>query len=171
MRRARYLAVLFHAVADPATQVHHGAMRKEKCLASLLCLLALFVAAESWAGAPLKGVDVKLGKNPGGSPEYRTTNGNGVADFGVLPKGAYYMTFAGGDGSTNQSPAIAEIEIKGAEGGPVKAHWDLKQGRRFDPASGSTSRKAGDDRIIITSDGKNPVSVTIVRSKSNITNN
>ncbi|MEA2165618.1 MAG: SdrD B-like domain [Thermoanaerobaculia bacterium] len=134
-------------------------------LASLIGLLTLFIAAESWAGAPLKGVDVKLGKNPGGSPAARTTDSNGGVDFGVLPKGSYYVTFAGGEA------VIAEVEIKGAEGGPVKAHWDLKQGRRVDPASGATSRKAGDDRIVITSDGKNPLSVTIIKSKSNIANN
>lgn len=134
-------------------------------LASVIGLLTLFLAAESWAGAPLKGVDVKLGKNSGGSPAARTTDGNGAADFGVLPKGSYYLTFGGGDGS------IAEVEIKGSEGGPVKAHWDLKQGRRVDPASGAASKKAGDDRIIVTSDGKNPMTATIIRSKSNITNN
>ena len=38
-------------------------------------------ALAAYAGAPLKGVDVKLGKNQ------RTTDANGKADFGVLPDG------------------------------------------------------------------------------------
>ncbi len=41
-------------------------------------------------GAPLKGVDVKLGKNPGGSPAARTTTDtSGHFSFGNVPLGAY----------------------------------------------------------------------------------
>jgi hypothetical protein len=43
------------------------------------------------AGSPLKGVDVKLGKNPGGGCAARTTDANGNADFGVWPKGDYTL--------------------------------------------------------------------------------
>ena len=46
------------------------------------------------AGAPLKGVDVKLGKNPGGGVAARTTDSEGKAEFGVLPKGSYTLVFA-----------------------------------------------------------------------------
>ncbi|MGZ3904221.1 MAG: T9SS type A sorting domain-containing protein [Bacteroidia bacterium] len=41
-------------------------------------------------GAPLKGVDIKLGKNPGGSPAARTTSdNNGDYQFSNIPVGSY----------------------------------------------------------------------------------
>ncbi|MGZ3863317.1 MAG: FG-GAP-like repeat-containing protein, partial [Bacteroidia bacterium] len=41
-------------------------------------------------GAPLKGVDIKLGKNPGGSPAARTTtDNNGNYQFSNIPVGNY----------------------------------------------------------------------------------
>lgn len=52
-----------------------------------------FLAQAAFAGAPLKGVDVKLGKNPGGGCAARTTGPDGTADFGVWPKGNYTITF------------------------------------------------------------------------------
>jgi hypothetical protein len=46
------------------------------------------------AGSPLKGIDVKLGKNPGGGCAARTTDANGNANFGVWPKGDYTLDFS-----------------------------------------------------------------------------
>jgi hypothetical protein len=54
----------------------------------------LFLAQTVFAGAPLKGIDVKLGKNPGGGCAARTTDAGGKADFGVWPKGNYTLEFA-----------------------------------------------------------------------------
>ena len=56
-------------------------------------LLALF-SHIALAGAPLKGIDVKLGKNPGGGCAARTTDGTGKANFGVWPKGNYTLTIS-----------------------------------------------------------------------------
>lgn len=48
----------------------------------------------AFAGSPLKGVDVKLGKNPGGGCAARTTDASGKANFGVWPKGEYTLDFS-----------------------------------------------------------------------------
>jgi len=57
----------------------------------VLCLLVSQVAV---AGSPLKGIDVKLGKNPGGGCANRTTDAYGNANFGVWPAGNYTLEFA-----------------------------------------------------------------------------
>jgi hypothetical protein len=68
------------------------------------------VCVMSWqsalAGSPLKGIDVKLGKNPGGGCSSRTTDASGTADFGVWPKGNYTLQFV---------PAAATVEYKDPE--------------------------------------------------------
>ncbi|HEV7429242.1 MAG TPA: carboxypeptidase-like regulatory domain-containing protein [Thermoanaerobaculia bacterium] len=134
-------------------------------------ILALFVslfAVSAWAGAPLKGVDVKLGKNPGGSPAARTTSSDGKADFGVLPAGSYYVV-ADAPKSVAEE---AQIEISGATEGTVKKRWNFAQKKAF--GVDSTAREAGADKIVFTSDGKHPIDVAataVVKSKSNISNN
>ena len=56
--------------------------------------LTLLIATSAFAGSPLKGIDVKLGKNPGGGCSARTTDASGSANFGVWPKGSYTLTFS-----------------------------------------------------------------------------
>lgn len=133
-----------------------------------LAMFVSFVAVTAWAGAPLKGIDVKLGKNPGGSPAARTTNAEGKIDFGVLPAGSYYIVV--GDGK-NLHEQLVELEIRGPKEGTVKKRWNFVQKKAFglDPVV----REAGADTIVFTSDGKHPIEIaaTTVRSKSNIRNN
>ena len=50
-----------------------------------------FLGQAVFAGAPLKGVGVSLGKSPGGGCAARTTDADGKADFGVWPKGNYTL--------------------------------------------------------------------------------
>lgn len=51
---------------------------------------ARYIGGLSPMGAPLKGVDIKLGKNPGGSPAARTTTDvNGNYSFTNIPLGNY----------------------------------------------------------------------------------
>ena len=67
----------------------------------------LFLAQAAFAGAPLKGVDVKLGKNPGGGCAARTTGSDGTADFGVWPKGNYTLSFFKSQTATEASSGKA----------------------------------------------------------------
>jgi len=89
--------------------------------AATLILLAQF----AFAGAPLKGIDVKLGKNPGGGCAARTTDTGGKADFGVWPKGNYTLEFAFADSSPAAGPAASRTQApasKLAAPSPTKLH-------------------------------------------------
>ncbi|MEA2345486.1 MAG: hypothetical protein QOF63_3655 [Thermoanaerobaculia bacterium] len=133
----------------------------------ILAMLVSLVAMSVWAGAPLKGVDVKLGKNPGGGAAARTTNAEGKVDFGVLPAGSYYVVI---DGAKNEPEA--QIEIRGASEGTLKRRWNFARKKAF--GLEATARETGADKIILTSDGKHPIEIAataVVRAKSNISNN
>jgi len=108
--------------------------------AATFILLAQF----AFAGAPLKGIDVKLGKNPGGGCAARTTDTGGKADFGVWPKGNYTLEFAPADSSPAAAPATGRIQapatkpgaqpssklhvvITGATGGKLERDFDAGQ--------------------------------------------
>ena len=141
------------------------------------------------AGAPLKGVDVKLGKNPGGSPAARTTtDGRGKFNLGIVPAGSYILTLdfpeqpnttAGSSVANENASAVnvklALIKIDGAVGGQINRGWDPKSKKPFELAAQSTAKTTDRDNIILESDGKTPVTgiveTAIVKSKSNITNN
>lgn len=133
----------------------------------ILAMLVSLVALSAWAGAPLKGVDVKLGKNPGGKPAARTTNAEGKVDFGVLRAGSYYVVI---DGAKNEPDA--QIEIRGGSDGTLKKRWNFAQKKAF--SLDATARDAGANKIIFTSDGNHPIDVAataVVRANSNISSN
>jgi hypothetical protein len=108
-----------------------------KSLPVVAAAALLFIAQLAFAGAPLKGIDVKLGKNPGGGCAARTTDAGGKADFGVWPKGNYTLEFAPADSAASagqaanrtQSPATKpgtrpslklHVVITGATGGKLE---------------------------------------------------
>src|SRR3984957_4338878 len=108
--------------------------------AATFILLAQF----AFAGAPLKGIDVKLGKNPGGGCAARTTDSGGKADFGVWPKGNYTLEFAPADSPSAAAPATSRTQapvskpgvatstklhvvITGASGGKLERDFDAGQ--------------------------------------------
>ena len=99
----------------------------------------VFAASSALAGAPLKGVDVKLGKNPGGSPAARTTDGQGRADFGVLPAGQYSV-LVGGRKSVH-------LAVSGVPGGSAER-----------VLGGAAARAAP---FVIEASGREPVVVTV----------
>lgn len=87
----------------------------------------LLMAQLAFAGAPLKGVDVKLGKNPGGGCAARTTDAGGKADFGVWPKGNYTLSFFKSQMATEASSGKATGRTEAPPTGsgtesPVKLH-------------------------------------------------
>ncbi len=155
--------------------------RKSTSILVLTLTTIALLAAAAHAGAPLKGVDVKLGKAPGGGASARTTNADGKLDLGVLPAGSYYLIISAPKGTDVTRDPEAQIEIKGATGGTVKKRWDYAKKKAFDVAPADSSARVaapvGEEKIIFTSDGIHPIVIgastnaTIVKSKSNITNN
>lgn len=136
-----------------------------------ISVFAVLLAVAAHAGAPLKGVDVKLGKEPGGGASARTTNAGGKIDLGVLPAGSYYLIVSAPKG-TDDTDAL--IEIHGAKGGTIKKRWNYAQKKAFDAATDATAKAAGEEKILFTSDGSHPVDIAasaVVKSKSNISNN
>ena len=65
-----------------------------KSFSMLTTVLFVLGVQSAFAGAPLKGIDVKLGKSPGGGCAARETDAKGEAEFGVWPAGGYDLTFS-----------------------------------------------------------------------------
>ena len=148
---------------------------------TLLWLLSPAITAQkspaTVSGAPLKGVDVKLGKNPGGSPAARaTTDSEGRFNLGVVPAGSYYLVLEKPKSSENSATVKSVvISIKGAVRGTIKVGWNFETSRPFDLTTQSTAKAEAPEKIILESDGHNPLTgiceSAIVKSKSNIRNN
>lgn len=77
--------------------------------------LSVLCVHSAIAGAPLKGIDVKLGKNPGGGCAARTTDGTGKANFGLWPKGNYTISLA-----PAATPAMSVQNTARTESAPSK---------------------------------------------------
>src|SRR5689334_18446847 len=101
-------------------------------LASVALAAALLLWADAGAqkgpqsttGAPLKGVDVKLGKSPGGSPAARTTtDGEGNFTLPIVPAGEYILTL---EIKRDAGGAQAEREAAAASGALKFCHITLK---------------------------------------------
>ncbi|HKP35445.1 MAG TPA: SdrD B-like domain-containing protein [Pyrinomonadaceae bacterium] len=155
---------------------------------SSLFLLSTAIAQKglnSTAGAPIRGVDVKLGSNPGGNLVKRTTtDANGKIDWGNLAAGSYSMEIVPPSG-----PKITElgdanyyiVEISGPSvvGGTKKVAWEIKRKVFILPhvleTSGRTTTApptySPKFQFDVGGGPPTPVQATVVKSKSNITNN
>jgi hypothetical protein len=109
--------------------------------------LSLFCVQVVLAGAPLKGIDVKLGKNPGGGCAARTTDAGGNANFGIWPKGNYTLTFSPSASPDAKTQSMARpssklhLEITGAAGGKIARDIDSASSARVAPIQFSLSGK------------------------------
>jgi hypothetical protein len=116
-------------------------------VASLLVVMSSAVIA----GAPLKGIDVKLGKNPGGTVASRMTDASGGFSFGVVPKGSYRITMVLPAGAELAKAKAIEIRVYSTGKGPVTAVL----------AASGVARKSGAviaaDFIVVVSDGVHPI--------------
>ena len=101
-------------------------------------------------GTPLRGIDVKLGKNPSGNAAARaTTDDAGNFAFPIVPQGSYTLTF------TIPKETDAKMNIRGAVHGPA--------GRIFySEVAFQVKVVIAPAPIILESDGKTPFSGRII---------
>jgi hypothetical protein len=156
-----------------------------------LATLFLFTMDVAMAGAPLKGVDVKLGKNPGGSPAARTTtDANGAFVFADLPAGSYWLTFelptqrngASGTAASARGTAVPAAPVTQAkidmvvDGKTIAGYWDFERQAAFEPTQSAAAKSmvAGARlNVEIKSPGRltGTCEAAVVKSKPNISNN
>ena len=116
------------------------------------------------AGSPLKGIDVKLGKNPGGGCSARTTDATGKANFGVWPKGNYTLTISPAtlsapvvqntartashpSKSASLAPAKLHLVITGASSGKIERDMETATSARVAPFEFVLG---GKDELVVT---------------------
>ncbi len=156
---------------------------------TMLCLCSPVATAQTGTpntnGAPLKGVDVKLGKNPGGGAAARTTTDeNGNFTFPAVPAGKYTVIVEAPTDTDmkngvvkffNEARVSVRLNLPG--GKKIEKDYDLKQKKVFEPATTDPTERSTSMTseklvpFIFESDGVTPLNGTIIKSRSNIKNN
>jgi len=144
-------------------------------------------------GVPIRGIDVKLGKNPGGNAAARTlrTDPDGKIGWGVLTPGSYWMEIvpltnaqktANADGE-DYSYMVVTITGNRVVGGSTTRSLDVKRWKFVEPPPKATARTTTApvdtyvDRIQFeiaphTGSGPpTPLFTSISKSRSNVKNN
>ena len=83
-------------------------MKKIWALALAGLLFAVGVQT-AFAGAPLKGIDVKLGKNPGGGVAAKTSDESGPVDLGSWDPGNYTVSFSSKPGGPTKINVVIHV--------------------------------------------------------------
>jgi hypothetical protein len=132
--------------------------------------LVFAVSAQSvFAGAPLKGIDVKLGKNPGGGCAARNSDEGGNVNFGVWPKGKYTVTLSAANAHSS-TPGKLHVEISGAVEGRITHVLSAASADKLAPIEFTSDGKTA--LVVKVSDGAGEVvDWARVKSHSNINNN
>jgi hypothetical protein len=160
-----------------------------------LCLLAAVITAQkgmnTTTGAPLKGVDVKLGRNPGGGAAARTlsSDSDGKINLGSLTPGSYSLEVI--PPSKEKLAALGEgaeyfvVDVSGPSvvGGTQRMAWEVKK-QKFvaPPAQSAQSAQSATARATTTpvysakfqfeiTGSPAPVQIKIIKSHSNALNN
>ena len=166
-------------------------------LATVWLFAAVLTAQKSpgaAAGAPIRGADVKLGKNPGGGASTRTTDADGNINLKDLTPGNYWLELVpppapAKGATTGDDYGYVAVTISGARltGGAMTRsldvrRWQFVEPRKTDETARATAPPTADtysNRISFTV-GRTPAGVveppvplqaTVVKSKSNICNN
>ena len=133
---------------------------------ALLCALGV---ATAFAGVPLKGVDVKLGKNPGGGCAAKVSDAGGQTNLGVWPKGSYTLNFSAAN-VPGATPGSLHVEIRGAVGGTIVHVLPAASADTLEPITFMSDGKT--PLVVIVNDGTGePVDWARVKSHSNTNNN
>lgn len=118
--------------------------------------LGVLSVQSALAGAPLKGIDVKLGKNPGGGCAARTTDSTGKANFGVWPKGNYTLSFVPAaspkaDVAKTAAPVTSKLHviIQGATGGKIEREMDASANSAARALPVQFSLSGGDELVVV----------------------